>query len=114
MLAFGLGALWAATPIYRRWMEASHRRVPLHPTGWRADGSCLRLGLAQGLPCVGACAPLMVGCALTGHGAVAMLGGAWLAWAERRAVRPRRWLAPAGAAALAGWFALVAFRATTL
>jgi hypothetical protein len=103
-LTFALASVWAATGTYARIVRQSHRIIPLAPVGWRADRDCLRFGLVQGLPCVASCAPLMVGCTLTGHGLVAMVGGAALGASERRAFRPRPWMVPLGCAALAAWY----------
>lgn len=104
---FALASVWAATPVYARLMDASHRIVSLHPSGWRANRDCVYFGLVQGLPCTGSCALMMAGCAVSGHGLVAMVGGALLAATERRSFRPRRWLVPAGSAALALWYGIV-------
>lgn len=102
---FLAAALWSATPLYRWLITASHRTIPLAPLGVRADLDCLRFALAQSVPCAAACGPLMVACALTGHGVIAMLGGTVLGLLERRSFRPRPWLVPVGCLALAAWYA---------
>ncbi len=105
-LAFGLAAVWALTPLYPRLVGWSHRTLPLAPKGWAADRDCLRFGFAQGVPCLGGCWLLMVGCTLTGHGPVAMVGGTLLSAAERMSWQPRPWVVPLGCAALAVWYGL--------
>ncbi len=106
--AFGLAAIWSLSPVYSWLMTRSHAVIPLAPSGWRADRDCLRLGMFQALPCLGTCGLLMIGCTLTGHGLVAMVGGAALGASERFSWRARPWLVPVGAVALAVWYGLQA------
>lgn len=110
-ITFLLAAAWSATPVYLRLVGASHRTIPLAPRSWRADRDCLRFGLRQGVPCVASCALLMVGCTLTGHGFVAMLGGAALGASERLAWQTRPWIVPLGCGTLAAWYGAAAWQA---
>lgn len=100
---FGLAALWMLTPAWRRARAACHRTVPLAPSGWKADRSCMRYGLLIGAPCLASCGPLMLGCALSGHSLVVMLGGLALGLLERRSFRPPTRRLFAGALLLALW-----------
>lgn len=87
--AFGAAALWALLPMVRSAHAAHHRTAPLVPTGWRADLSSFGHGVTISVPCVVTCWPLMIACALTGHSAIAMVGGAAIGWVQRRAFWPR-------------------------
>ncbi len=84
---FGLAALWVLVKVRTRALVFCHLRVPLAPSGWHADYSCLRFGLLIGASCVVTCGFLMLGCALTGHNLIAMLGGFILGVIERRSFR---------------------------
>lgn len=108
-MAFALAGAWAATPLYTRLVGRSHRTVPLAPDGWRASWDCVRFGALQGIPCAASCAPLMLGCTLTGHGLVAMVGGAAIGASERLSRQPRPWMVPVGCGALAVWYGAAAW-----
>lgn len=86
---FALAAVWLLTPWHRHGMMGCHRRVPLAPAGWRADWDCLRYGGLVGGYCVQSCLPVMVACALAGHGIWAMAVGAVVGRLERCYFRPR-------------------------
>jgi predicted metal-binding membrane protein len=107
-VALALAAVWQLTPMHRRGLTGCHRRRPLAPVGWRADRDCLRFGSVIGVACVVSCWPLMLGCALTGHGLTAMTGGMAIGWVERRSFRPRPRAAAAAALALSGYYLLLA------
>jgi predicted metal-binding membrane protein len=79
-----LGAgLWQLTSVHRRALIACHRTYPLAPVGLRADRDCFLFGSAVGRACLVSCGPLMIACALAGHGFVTMVGGLTLSIAER-------------------------------
>lgn len=98
-----LAAAWAALPIRTRWFNLCHRPIPLCPVGWRADCDALRQGAVHGVPCVKMCWPLMFACAVSGHDMILMIGGAWLALAEKRMFRLNRRPLILGSLALAAW-----------
>lgn len=89
-LAFAAATLWLRSPIHLRAEVACHRRLPLAPDGWQADRDCLRFGSAIGSSCVLSCWALMLGCAMAGHGMVAMAGGLAVTVQQRWYFRPRR------------------------
>jgi predicted metal-binding membrane protein len=101
---FAVAALWQSTPPYRRAVAACERRLPLAPDGWRADRDCLRFGGAIGRACVASCWALMLGCALSGHGIIAMAGGMAVTAVERRSFRPRPRTVLALTLALSGYY----------
>ena len=103
VLAFDVAAAWALFPARERWMGASRRTFALADDGLHADVDCLRLGAAQGLACVVSCGPLMLGCAATGHSAVAMVGGALIGAYEQATFRPRPFGTVLGCGLLAIW-----------
>jgi hypothetical protein len=111
-LAAGLGfvgaALWLGTPMHRRALSACHRTVPLAPRGWRAHRDCLRYGGAIGVACVWSCWPLMLACAFSGHGLVAMTGAMVVSAAERWSFRPRTRAAVIGTLAIASYYLVLA------
>jgi predicted metal-binding membrane protein len=109
-LGFAVAALWQSTPPYRRAVIACERRLPLAPDGWSADRDCLRFGGAIGLACVASCWALMLGCALSGHGIVAMTGGLAVTRVERRSFRPRPRTMLALTLALSGYYFALAAR----
>jgi len=88
-VAFLAAALWLLTPAHRRALAACHRTQPLAPVGWRADLDCLRFGGTIGTACVRSCWPLMVACALAGHGPIALAGGMAVGALERWPFRAR-------------------------
>jgi hypothetical protein len=97
--AFVLAALWQATEKRARALNAAHRTWPLAPTGWPATRDCLRAGLVTSIYCAAACGPLMVACALLGHGpsgVAAMICATAMAVIERYSVRPDPRLLGAG------------------
>jgi hypothetical protein len=104
--AFAAGAVWMQTPIYRRWVHYCHARVPLAPTGWRADWDCLRSGWQVGTGCLVVCWPVMFGCAFAGHGILALAGGVLVSGMERWYFRPKRRTASAICLALAACYLL--------
>lgn len=107
-LMFFLASLWQFTPFQKRALVDCHRTAALAPLGWRADQDCLCFGARIGIACVANCWPLMLACALTGHGAVAMVGGMGLGLAERLPFRPAsRWVI-FGCLALASYYLLLA------
>ena len=103
---FALAALWALVPARRHALVLCHARVPLAPSGLKADRDCSRFGLIIGASCVATCGFLMLACATTGHNLLAMLGGTTLAALEFRAFRPASHRIFAGALILAVWFLL--------
>jgi predicted metal-binding membrane protein len=109
-LGFCVAVVWQSMPPYRRAVIACERRLPLAPDGWRADRDCLRFGGAIGLACVASCWALMLGCALSGHGIVAMAGGMAVTAVERRSFRPRPRTVLALTLALAGYYFALAVR----
>jgi hypothetical protein len=107
-LGFAAAAAWMLLPGRRRVLIACHRRLPLAPTGWRADYDCLRYGVTIGGACLRKCWPLMLACAFSGHSLVAMAGGMIVGVVERRSFRPTKQYAFWGALGLAGYFAVLA------
>jgi predicted metal-binding membrane protein len=108
--AFALAALWTLTAARRRALVACHRTVPLAPTGWRADRDCVGYGARVGAACAASCWATMLGCALTGHALLAMVGGAAIAARERLAFRTPHRTVLVATAGLAAWYALAALR----
>jgi predicted metal-binding membrane protein len=88
-VAFAAAAAWTLLPLRRRWQLRCHRRIPLTPIGARADLDSFCQGVANGVPCVAMCWPLMLACTLTGHSLVAMLASAILTLKEKQMFRPR-------------------------
>ncbi|HEY4329896.1 MAG TPA: DUF2182 domain-containing protein [Phycisphaerae bacterium] len=109
-IGFLAAALWQLTPMHASALISCHRTIPLAPTGWRADGDCLRFGFSIGCSCVLSCGFLMIACALTGHGLLAMVGGMALGLLERWSFRPRTGVVFFGALALAGYYGLLFLR----
>jgi predicted metal-binding membrane protein len=107
-LSFTTAALWQLTPVHRRALTDCHRRLPLAPTGWRADRDCLRYGGTIGAACIRTSWPLMLACAFAGHGLIAMTGGMIVGFVEQWAFRPRRRAALAVTVAIAGYYLLLA------
>jgi predicted metal-binding membrane protein len=103
-LGFVAAAAWTLSPGRRRVLIACHQRLPLAPTGWRADYDCLRYGVAIGAACLRKCWPLMLACALSGHHLAAMAGGMIVGVVEQRSFRSPARYAFWGALALAGYF----------
>ena len=101
---FLLAAAWQRTPVYRVARRACHRTIPLAPLGWRADRDCLRYGFMIGTACVRSCWPLMLACAATGHGLIAMAGGCLLAVLEGWSPRPSARTLTAGTLGLALYY----------
>lgn len=87
-LAFALAGLWELTPLKRRALSGCHRRIPLRPTGWRADLDCLRYGAMQGCNCFASCWAIMLASMLAAHHLAIMASIALISAAER--YRPRR------------------------
>ena len=90
-LAFMLAAMWQTTDRRARALNACHRTWPLAPRGWRATRDCVLAGWATSTNCVAVCGPLMVACALLGHGPlglVVMVGATIVTVVERYSVRP--------------------------
>lgn len=107
---FLLATGWQQTTMYRSARRACHRTIPLTPLGWRADRDCLRYGLLIGTACVRSCWPLMLACAFTGHGLVAMTVGCLLSLLEGRSsglCRPSSRLLVAGTLGLALYYGLL-------
>lgn len=109
VIAFAIAALWGLTPACRRALVNCHSTRPLAPTGWRADRDCLRFGWVIGTACVASCGPLMLGCALSGHALVAMVGGFFSGAIARGVVRARPIPAALPAFALCGFYAVRLF-----
>jgi predicted metal-binding membrane protein len=104
-IGFGTAAIWQRTPMHKRALSNCHLTVPLAPVGWRADLDCLRFGGTIGAACVASCWPLMLACAFTGHGLIAMTGGTAVSALERWSFRPRNHIMLAITLALAGYYA---------
>lgn len=104
---FAVAAVWQLTPLHANALTACHRTLSLAPLGWRADRDCLHFGCNIGLACVSSCWPLMLACAFTGHGMVAMTGGMALGIAERWSFRPRTGVVLAGTLGLACYYAVL-------
>jgi hypothetical protein len=102
-IVFAIASLWAWVPVRARFVAACHRRIPLAPQGWLADGSVLAQGVVTAIPCVVTCGPMMLGCALTGHRLLPMLVGSLVTWIEMYQFREDRRPALAGASLLAAW-----------
>jgi predicted metal-binding membrane protein len=88
-LGFAGAAGWQLTSRKKRALWSCHRTMPLSPDGWRADVDCIRYGWDIGQTCVASCWAMMLACALTAHGLIAMLCVGTLAGVERYGVRPR-------------------------
>jgi hypothetical protein len=102
---FTLGALWSLTPHYARLSERCSATRPLSAVGPEADRDTCAYGVFIGGTCVATCALPMLGCAATGHAALAMTGCFALALATRLRFRPPRRLIAFGQALLALAFA---------
>jgi len=89
---FAIALLWQFTRAKRRSLLACHRTRPLAPNGWRADRDCLRYGWMIGSWCFVSCWPLMLACAFTDHGLLAMVGVTGIGWVERNQPRPNQFL----------------------
>jgi predicted metal-binding membrane protein len=98
-----LAAAWALLPAHERWFALCHRRIALCPVGWRADRDAVRQGLAQGLPCVASCWPLMAACAAVHHHLVMMAACTALVAFEKRMFRLERAPLALGALGIAAW-----------
>ena len=100
-VAVALAAGWQLTTAKRKLLNAC-RRVDLLPAhGRQADRAAVRLGLLQGVNCVGSCGPLMLAMLAAASGRLAlMVLIAVLAWLEK-ATRTGRRLARPSAAVLA-------------
>jgi hypothetical protein len=105
---FGIAALWAVQPRRERAALACHYRRGLVPRGLAGLADTARFGGQIGANCALTCWPLMFACAVTGHGAVAMLAGTIIATYERFAFRPSRYRNALGPALLAAFYALSA------
>jgi hypothetical protein len=88
VIAFGVAALWAFAPARQRAALRCHFRRGLAPRGLAGLVDTAKFGAQLGASCVVSCWPLMLGCAVTGHGIEAMVGGAAVAAGERLAFRP--------------------------
>ena len=99
-----IAALWMMSPTWVALRSRCHAPAPLAPSGWRADRDALRYGATIGLPCLASCAPLMVACAASGHGLVAMVGGGIVGILERSSYRIPRTALLATTLGLAGWY----------
>ncbi len=104
---FVLAAAWQRTRLYRFARRDCHRTAPLAPLGWRADRDCAGYGCMVGAACVRSCWPLMLACASTGHGLVAMAGGCLLSMLEAWSFRPPARALLAGTLGLALYYALL-------
>lgn len=98
-------AIWCRSVFHARAIAMCHEEVSLAPFGWRASRDLVRHGARVGGACVATCWPLMLACTLTGHGAVAMLGGLAIGALERLPFRPRPGLVSAACLGLALWYA---------
>ncbi|TMQ20748.1 MAG: DUF2182 domain-containing protein [Deltaproteobacteria bacterium] len=83
-------AAWVLVPARALWRRRCHRRIPLHPTTWRADLSAFHHGAAHGAPCAAMCWPMMIACAAANHHVAMMLACTVLVMFEARMLRPRR------------------------
>ena len=108
VFAFLLAGAWSLMPARSHVVHPTAPPISILHPGWRADWALLRLGVLRCGPCVANCGFLMVGCALAGHGVVAMAGGLVPLGVERLGA-DRRW-ATAAAVLLGGWYAGVALR----
>ena len=104
--AFLVAAAWLSTLVCETADAACHRSYPLAPSGWLADRSALQFGWSIGTFCVISCWPLMIACAVSGHGLPAMAGGFAVTVQRRRYRRPRRRQAIQIALILAGLYLL--------
>jgi predicted metal-binding membrane protein len=86
--ALVIAGLWQGTAIRGRAVRACHRTMPLAPVGWRADRDCLRYGWTTARSCIVSCGPMMIACALGGHGAFTAAAAGSIGLVERHAVRP--------------------------
>jgi hypothetical protein len=107
-LGFAASAAWMLLPGRRRVLIACHQRLPLAPTGWRADYDCLRYGVVIGAACLRRCWPLMLACTFSGHSLVAMAGGLVVSVVERRSFGSTSHYAFLGVLGLAGYFGALA------
>jgi predicted metal-binding membrane protein len=105
---FVLAALWLLTRQRKRAFQACHRTRPLAPLGWQADRDCILYGCMIGVSCARTCWPLMLACACTGHGLIAMAGGLFVGLYERRQYRPKLRFTVAATLMLAVYYSLLA------
>ena len=109
-VAFGIALLWQITPVRRRAVTGCHRTLPISPSGWRADGDCLRYGWIIGSSCIVSCWALMLACMLSGHSVPAMIVITCIGWIERNKPRPDQRLL----CAVIGSFALISLLGLSL
>jgi hypothetical protein len=107
-LAFAASAAWLRTRMHKRALVDCHGTQPLAPLGWRADFDCLRFGCSISIACVRSCWLLMLACAFSGHGPVAMAGGIAAGCLERFSFRPRTRSPLLVTLAIAGYYAILA------
>lgn len=97
---------WQAGGAKRRFLRAC-RSVGVLPA--RGGAACLRLGVRQGVSCVGSCGPLMLATMAVAYGRLAWMPAlAALAWCERAAGLGRRLARPAAAVLAAAGLAYLA------
>jgi predicted metal-binding membrane protein len=101
--ALVLAAAWQSTATKRLALRQCHRKVPLTPSGWRADRDCVVFGLAHGRACVTSCWALMLIPVAAGHPPALMLLVSLVALCERQrpAAEPIRGPVPLAAAVAA-------------
>ena len=93
-VAFAAAAAWCMTPTWRIAHQRSHAFRSFAATGPRWWSDLVGYGVRCGIWSMVACLPLMIGCALTGHAAFAMLGGLGIGLIESRSrIIPQRTLA---------------------
>lgn len=100
-IAFAIAAAWIFSPGWTFAHTQCHGRRIFAASGPRWVRDTLFIGAREGTWCVCTCLPLMIGCALAGHAAFAMLGGFALGLIERHSFRPPRRSLAAGSLALA-------------
>jgi hypothetical protein len=81
--SFLLAALWQLTSLKRRHLIQCHRDPILAPSGWRADGACLRYGCVLAARCGLSCWALMAACTASGHAFWTAVLITSVVWAER-------------------------------
>lgn len=109
VIAFAFAAVWQVTPFYGKALTGCHLKPVLAPLGWRADRDAADYGYRISLSCLVGCWPLMLACAFTGHGIVAMVGGMILGAVERFSFRPRTGMMTIGTVMLGIYYAISAF-----
>jgi predicted metal-binding membrane protein len=93
--AFLMAAKWQLTALKRRFLRAC-RTVDLIPAS--GGSACRRLGMRQGLSCVGSCGPLMLATMAAPFGRLLWMPLiAVLAWLEKAAAVRRRLAKPSAA-----------------